>query len=114
MNQGPSPFAGVERRQHAVFVTKNSEYHARRGQVVAVRQRGASDWARSHKALLMRVEGHVEPASGIPLPGPPGPGQRLFLARDEDESVTTSVVVAVERPPKETVAQYPADEAAHE
>jgi hypothetical protein len=108
MNQISNSFAGVERRQHAVVVTRNSEYHVRRGQVVAVRQRGASDWSRSHKALQMRIDGDVERGWAMPLPGPP-----MYLVGD-GEGVTTSRVIAVERPSKETVEQYPVDDAAHE
>ncbi len=110
MEKASNAFAGVERRQHAVFVTKNSEYHVRRGQVVGVRQRGADVWC-NHKALQMNINGHVEPGGRLPLPGPPCAGERLYLVGD-GETVVTSRVIAVERASKETVAQYPADDAA--
>ena len=42
----------------------------------------------------------------MPLPGPPRPGQRLYL-EGHGHDVLTSNVIAVERPPKETVEQYP-------
>lgn len=110
MDQTLSSFAGVERRQNAVFVTSNTEYHVRRGRVVAVRRRGDRDWSRGHMALRMKIDGHVDPAGLIPLPGPPCPGQRLYLAR-EGKNVVTSRVVSIERAPKETVEEYPADNA---
>jgi len=106
MNQSATPFAGFERRQHAVFVTRNSEYHVRRGRVVAVRRRGESRWSAHHAALRMRLDGHVGPQGNAPAPGAPVLGERLFLVGDHDSMVTSSVV-ALERPTRETVSEYP-------
>jgi hypothetical protein len=61
----------------------------------------------------MRLDGHVEPDGLVPLPGRPLVGQRLFLGRGE-KSIVSSRVESVERPPKETVQQYPIEDAAPE
>jgi hypothetical protein len=108
MNESGS-FAGVERRQHAVFVTRNTEYHVRRGTVIAVRSRDKPGWLPAHLALQMHVDGHFDSTGAPASAGPPVAGQRLYLV-GERESMITSRVHAVERPSKETVAEYPADE----
>ncbi len=102
-------YAGEDRRRHKVFITRNTEYHVRSGVVVGVRARGSRDWMRCHKALTMRVEGHVEPEAMVPHMGPPKPGQRLFLAT-EDNDVVTSAIVAIVRPPRSLVNEYPSAE----
>lgn len=105
-------YAGQDRRHHKVFITKHTEYHVRSNIVVAVRPRGSKDWLRCHKALAMKIEGYIEQDNLIPRAGIPKPGQRLFLAT-EDNDVVTSPVVAIVRPPKTTVVEYPtADELA--
>ncbi|MCU0659448.1 MAG: hypothetical protein MUF64_30550 [Polyangiaceae bacterium] len=106
---GTARYSGEERRHHKVYITKNTEYHVRAGQVVAVRPRGSKTWMRRHKALAMKLEGHIEVGTLIPHPGAPRPGQRLFLAV-EDNDVITSPVVAIVRPPRSTVVEYPSDE----
>lgn len=99
-------FAGPERRHHKLFVTRNTEYHVRDGRVVAVRKRGSGEWVRTHSSLGMEIKGKVEKDSLVPLPGEPQEGDRLYLASDHKDMVT-STVVSVERPPKEIVAIYP-------
>jgi len=47
----------------------------------------------------------------VPLPGSPEPGDRLFLEK-QDKSVLTSAIVAIVRPQKEVVAEYPSEEQA--
>lgn len=106
---GIARYAGEERRHHKVYITKNTEYHLRAGRVVAVRPRGSKQWLRKHKALNMKIEGHLEVGSIVPHAGAPRPGQRLFLAVEEDD-VVTSPVVAVVRPPRNTVLEYPTPE----
>jgi hypothetical protein len=102
-------YAGGERRHHKVFITKHTEYHVRSNMVVAVRPRGSKQWLRCHKALAMKIEGYIEVDNLIPRPGVPKPGQRLFLAT-EDNDVVTSPVVAIVRPPRATVGEYPTAE----
>jgi hypothetical protein len=99
-------YSGDDRRHHKVFVTKNTEYHVRSGTVVGVRPRGSKDWQAEHSAVAMKVEGFVLTGTFIPQPGTPKPGQRLYLAT-QDNDVVTSPVVAIVRPPKATVAEYP-------
>jgi hypothetical protein len=100
----------VERRRHQVYVTRNTEYHVRNGRVIAVRPRGTDDWLEHHSAIDMEVRGHIEGDGVLPLPGPPAPGQRLYLARNERD-VVTSTVSSIERPPKELLAHYPPEAA---
>lgn len=103
---GIARYTGEDRRHHKVFITKHTEYHTRAGIVVAVRPRGSKDWLGKHTALRMRIEGHIAQGTILPQRGLPKPGQRLFLAR-EDNDVVTSPVVAIVRPPKTTVLDYP-------
>jgi hypothetical protein len=74
--------------------------------VVAVRARGAKQWISQHSALQMKLCGHIVMGQYLPQRGAPRPGQRLYLAR-EDNDVVTSAVVAIVRPPKATVVDYP-------
>jgi hypothetical protein len=101
-----STYAGPERRRHRLYITRFTEYHVRDGRVVAVRGRGETRWQTSHRAVGMKVEGHIEDGALAPRPGAPSPGERLYLAT-EDLDVVTSTVVAIERPSREIVAQYP-------
>jgi hypothetical protein len=93
-----------------VFITRNTEYHVRAGRVVAVRALRSGEWIHDHDALDMEVRGHIEPEASVPLPGPPSPGDRLYLARG-DRDVVTSTVSAIERPEKALVATYPPEAA---
>ena len=99
-------FQGPERRHHKVFVTRNTEYHVRAGVVVAVRPRGTNQWLDQHDALHMQLQGRIGAESRLPLPGVPEPGERMYLARGTSD-VVTSTIVAVERPAKVLVEQYP-------
>ena len=102
----PRKFEGPERRVHQVYVTRNTEYHVRRGICVAVKQRSASEFIFDHGALRMRLDGHVNLGTLLPLPGPPKLGTRIYFANDEGD-ILTSPVVAIVRPPKKIVATYP-------
>lgn len=102
-------YEGSERRIHQVFVTRNTEYHLRRGVCVGVRPRASgSPWVKDHGALKMKLEGHVKPGSLLPLPGSPHLGARMYFA-DRENDILTSPVIAIVRPPKTTVSEYPAD-----
>ncbi len=101
-----SRYSGSERRHHNIFITKHTEYHVREGKVVAVRPRGGKEWLAAHAALDMQIVGFVASGTFLPQLGLPKPGQRLYLARNEND-VVTSPVVAVVRPPKTTVSEYP-------
>lgn len=100
-------YDGPERRIHQVFVTRNTEYHVRRGVCVGVRPRASgSPWIKDHGALRMRVEGHVQVGSLLPLPGSPRLGNRIYFA-DREDDILTSPVVAIIRPAKSIVSEYP-------
>jgi len=99
--------SGPERRIHKIYVTRNTEYHVRRGVCVAVRPRKAEDnWVDGHGAVSMKLEGHVKQGTLLPMPGPPKIGFRMYFANGNDD-ILTSPVVAILRPPKQIVSQYP-------
>ena len=95
-----------ERRHHKLVVTRNTEYHVRDGRVIAVRKRGSTAWNTEHSALGMTIQGRLPPDAVVPLPGEPGPGDRLYLVKGE-KSVITSGIVSIDRPPKAVVTEYP-------
>ena len=99
-------YSGPERRIHKIYVTRNTEYHVRRGVCVAVKPRKAEGWIPEHGAVDMKLEGHVKLGTLLPMPGPPKLGFRMYFARGE-EDILTSPVVAIVRPPKKIVQQYP-------
>ena len=102
------PYEGTERRIHQVFVTRNTEYHVRRGVCVAVKPRDNKEWIKDHSALSMRVEGHVKVGTLLPMVGAPKLGTRIYFAQG-DSDILTSPVIAIVRPPKTVVSQYPPD-----
>ena len=101
-----SRFSGAERRHRKVFITKHTEYHVAHGQVVAIRTRGSKDWIATHSAFGMKVIGSIPEGTYLPQIGQPKPGQRLYLALT-DNDVVTSPLIAILRPNKATVAEYP-------
>ena len=54
-----------ERRQHVVYITKNSEYHCRRKECVAVRDRNTGRWRRWHAALRGQLLGSIAYQHGV-------------------------------------------------
>jgi hypothetical protein len=101
-------YAGPERRIHKVYVTRNTEYHVREGMCVAVKSRQDSALTTDHSAVKMKLEGHVKLGTLLPVAGPPKIGFRMYFAKGEDD-VLTSPVIAILRPAKKTVDQYPKD-----
>ncbi len=99
-------YDGAERRVHHVYVTRNTEYHVRRGVCVAVKQRNQREFLGEHGALRMRLDGHVKVGTLLPMPGVPKIGTRLYFATDESD-ILTSPVIAIVRPQKIVVAAYP-------
>jgi len=99
---------GVERRIHRVFVTHNTEYHLRRNQCVAVRDRRTGEWVDDHLALCRRAvgsiafmnEGGISASSRMPQVG-----EALCF---DGLSLVTSPVLDVLRPPREVVRRYAA------
>ena len=108
-------YAGPDRRRHRVYVTRNTEYHCRDGICLAVRSRRTGSFQLEHAAIGKRVTAGVTFAEGeateICEPGDVHTGHQLCFSsvdgRFEDhDDVLTSVLHAVERPPKEIVARY--------
>ena len=100
---------GAERRVHKVFVTRNTEYHLRRGVCIAVKDRQSGEWLRAHLALAQSVHGGLRftRAGGIHANvGQPAVGESLFF-HASGRDLVTSPVLAVERPEREIVAGYP-------
>lgn len=101
--------AGVERRRHSMFTTRNTEYHFRDGLCVAVRDRRSGEWVTSHAALHRTVSGSLTffPNGAIkPRIGDPCVGECLFFATGGRDLVT-SPLLEVSRPPKVAVTAYP-------
>lgn len=90
----------INRRVHRMFVTRNTEYHLRRDECVAVRDIETGNWIRHHAALRLRA---------VKLP-PNGHdhhwiGRRIqFWGSGTD--VVTSPVLRVSRPSLESVDWY--------
>ncbi|MGD8858531.1 MAG: hypothetical protein PVI30_00865 [Myxococcales bacterium] len=102
------PYTGPERRIHKVYVTRNTEYHVRKGTCVAVRDRESGSWVDAHFALRLPVAGSIkfyETGAIAAAPGLPQIGESMYFeARGRD--LVTSSIVSVERPRPETVAEY--------
>ena len=102
-------YVGNERRIHKVYVTRNTEYHGRRGTCVAVRCRRSGDWIRGHLALRSTISGGLRfhESGGVqPNEGNPRIGESLFFCA-AGRDLVTSPVVSIERPPREVVTAYP-------
>ncbi len=102
-------YSGSERRVHKVYTTRNTEYHTRRGLCVGVRDRRSGRWLRGHLALRSKVSGGLRfyESGGVrPNEGIPTVGESVFFMSDGRDLVT-SPVVAIERPSRETVMEYP-------
>jgi hypothetical protein len=105
MNQ----YSGAERRVHKVYVTRNTEYHVRKGVCVAVRDRSSGRWVQGHAALTKRMEGSLKfhrEGGYSPHFGEPGVGDAIYF-NDGDRDLITSKLERVERPERATVALYP-------
>jgi hypothetical protein len=103
------PYQGPERRIHKVFVTRNTEYHVREQHCVAVRDRESGAWLRTHFAVDRPVIGAIHfDGSGTMRAGPglPQVGESMYF-EDLGRDLLTSSVIAVERPARELVREYP-------
>ena len=103
-------YAGPERRIHRVFVTRNTEYHVKRGTCVGVRDRETGAWMHKHFAVEQSVMGSIrffDQGGMTATPGLPRVGESMYFEADGRDLVTSSVV-SVERPRREIVAQYQA------
>ncbi len=102
-------YAGPERRVHRMYVTRNTEYHLRRGVCVAVRDRRTESWLEGHLAVGRALGGGVRVSpEGLAVPGPcePSPGDALYFS-DGKRQLVTSVLCQIDRPSADLVAAYP-------
>jgi hypothetical protein len=113
---GSRAFAGTERRRHTVLITRNSEYHCRDGVCIAVRDGRTGRVVLEHHAVGLSLSGAIgyDAEGDIDHVSPPEdlhPGEHLcFSARGKrcEEEVITSLLIAIERPPRYVVARYEA------
>jgi hypothetical protein len=102
-------FKGKDRRRHAVFVTRNTEYHLRDGYCIAVRDRDSGEFLPGHLALQRRLQGGLKfymNGAMVPNPGTPRAGESLFFAA-HGRDLVTSPIERVDRPQRELVRAYP-------
>ncbi len=97
-----------ERRKHRMYVTRNTEYHFRKGVCVAVRCRNTGNWLLGHTTLNRTISGAVSFRGGEACPTltPPRVGEALFFGENGPD-VVTSALTAVARPQKALVSAYP-------
>ena len=99
-----------ERRQHRMYVTRNTEYHFRGQTCVAVRDRKTGRFLQSHLAVQRTLSGGVKyQANGtaVPSSAPPQVGEALYFG-DDGRELVTSLCSSIERPERQLVAAYPA------
>jgi hypothetical protein len=104
-------FTSGERRVHKVYVTRNTEYHVRRGVCVAVRDRRSGRWVNGHAAVTKPLEGSLRfHAHGGYAPhfNEPAVGDAIYF-NDGERDLITSRVERVERPERAIVARYPSE-----
>jgi hypothetical protein len=101
-------YSGPERRIHQIFVTRNTEYHVRSSTCVGVRDRHSGHWVTEHFARGRAVSGALRISDGGAIsasPGLPRVGESMYFEASGRDLVT-SLIIAVERPRREIVAQY--------
>jgi hypothetical protein len=101
--------ARPERRRHRVYVTRNTEYHFKDSECIAVRDRRSGDFLPGHLAIRRKLHGSLKFFSNgaiVPNAGDPRPGEALYFAADGRDLVT-SPLESIERPAKAIVAAYP-------
>ncbi len=103
-------YDGPERRRHKQMRTRNSEYHFRDNICVGVRDPSSGEWSLNHRALGLELLGGIEFKNdgtckvnfeGVEI------GQQMCFSND----LMTTAIVAIDRPPREVVATYPAQAA---
>jgi hypothetical protein len=105
----PNAYAGRERRQHRVYVTRNTEYHFRGETCIAVRDRKSGRFLQSHLAVQRTLSGGVkyqDNGTAVPSCAPPRIGEALYFGENGRELVT-SLCSSIERPERQLVASYP-------
>jgi hypothetical protein len=102
--------SGQERRQHRMYVTRNTEYHFRGKTCVAVRDRKTGRFLHSHLAMQRTLSGGVKyqaNGSAIPSCAPPQVGEALYFGEEEGRDLVTSLCSSIERPERRVVGTYP-------
>ena len=102
-------YDGPDRRIHKVFITRNTEYHVRKGTCVGVRDRESGEWLHTHFAVKRSIVGAIkffDSGAMTASPGLPRVGESMYF-EDLGRDLVTSSVVSVERPRPEIVAEYP-------
>lgn len=103
-------YPGHERRQHRMYVTRNTEYHFRGETCIAVRDRKSGCFLQSHLAVQRTLSGGVKyqgNGTAIPSCAPPRVGEALYFG-DDGRELVTSLCSSIERPERRLVASYPA------
>ena len=109
LDTASAPYPGQERRQHRMYVTRNTEYHFRGQTCVAVRDRKTGQFLHSHLAIQRTLSGGVKyQANGCAVPScaPPRVGEALYFG-DDGRELVTSLCSSIERPERQLVAAYP-------
>ena len=102
-------YFGPERRQHSVYVTRNTEYHFRGDRCVAVRDRRTQQWLPGHLALSRRLSGGIRitvDGTCVPTLNAPSIGEALYFG-DDGRELITSALAEVSRPQLDTGRSYP-------
>jgi hypothetical protein len=102
-------YGGAERRTRILYVTENTEYHFREGLCVAVRERRSGNWLLTHPALNRPLSGSVRFNRNLeahPSLEDPRVGEGLLFGTAGPE-VVTSNLLAIGRPEKRVVDNYP-------
>ena len=102
-------YDGRERRQHRMYVTRNTEYHFRGETCVAVRDRKTGRFLHAHLAVQRTLSGGVKYQSNgtaVPSCAPPRVGEALYFG-DDGRELVTSICASIERPERKLVAAYP-------
>jgi len=103
-------YSGQERRQHRMYVTRNTEYHFRGRTCVAVRDRKTGLFLRAHLAVRRTLTGGVkyqDNGTAVPSCAAPRVGEALYFG-EEGRELVTSLCSSIQRPDPELVAVYPA------
>ena len=98
-----------ERRQHRMYVTRNTEYHFRGQTCVAVRDRKTGRFLHSHLAVQRTLSGGVKyqgNGTAVPSCAEPQVGEALYFG-DDGRELVTSLCSSIERPERRIVASYP-------
>ena len=109
IHTSPDAYGGRERRQHRMYVTRNTEYHFRGQTCVAVRDRKTGRFLQSHLAVQRTLSGGVKyQANGTAVPSCAAPqvGEALYFG-DDGRELVTSICSSIERPERGLVSAYP-------